>query len=210
MAHSPQASTSTSSSPSPTDSPTSSNSPGAPAGPSVAPASGGVVTWGGPPSIGHLALFNQLVAKKNMKLEWVYSDGNEPGVIHLPAPGASHPCIHGASSAAGGPNAFVVAGECQPHVNAPHLPGSTSQFTQLQPPGTEQQQQQPGFQGPGQWYADPGVPSTHLIKGTHTTPVWYAKAIVDGEFYGRGRGNTKKAAKNEAAKEGLVKLGVEV
>ena len=147
-----------------------------------------------------------------MKLEWVYSDGNEPGVIHLPAPGASHACHgHGASgSAPGGPHAFVVAGECQPHVNAPHLQSPGSQFAGLQP-GSGQQQQQPGSQGSsGQWYADPGVPSAHLIKGTHTTPVWYAKAIVDGQFYGRGRGNTKKAAKNEAAKEGLVKLCVEV
>ena len=32
--------------------------------------------------------------------------------------------------------------------------------------------------------------------------------MVDGNCIGRGRGNTKKAAKNEAAKEGLVKLGV--
>jgi hypothetical protein len=32
--------------------------------------------------------------------------------------------------------------------------------------------------------------------------------MVDGHCVGRGRGNTKKAAKNEAAKEGLVKMGV--
>jgi len=35
-----------------------------------------------------------------------------------------------------------------------------------------------------------------------------AKAMVDGECIGRGRGNTKKGAKNEAAKEWLVKMGV--
>ena len=34
--------------------------------------------------------------------------------------------------------------------------------------------------------------------------------MVDGDCIGRGRGNTKKAAKNEAAKEGLAKLGVHV
>jgi ribonuclease-3 len=34
--------------------------------------------------------------------------------------------------------------------------------------------------------------------------------MVDGNCIGRGRGNTKKAAKNEAAKEGLTKLGVDV
>ena len=150
-----------------------------------------------------MALFNQLVAKRNMKLEWVYSDGNEPAVIHLPAPGASHACGHSS-------HAFVVAGESQPHdVNAPPgMPGSTPQCTQLNQP--QSGLEQPVAPSQGQWYADPGVPSAHLIKGTHTTPVWYAKAIVDGQFYGRGRGNTKKAAKNEAAKEGLVKLGVEV
>ena len=45
-------------------------------------------------------------------------------------------------------------------------------------------------------------------EGTKTTPIWVARAMVDGECLGRGRGNTKKAAKNEAAKEGLQKLGL--
>ncbi|KAG6885470.1 hypothetical protein C0993_001335 [Termitomyces sp. T159_Od127] len=40
------------------------------------------------------------------------------------------------------------------------------------------------------------------------TPVWYVKVLVDGELYGNGRGNTKKAARNEAAKIGLERLGV--
>jgi ribonuclease-3 len=35
-----------------------------------------------------------------------------------------------------------------------------------------------------------------------------AQAIVDGKCVGRGSGSTKKLAKNEAAKEGLVKMGV--
>lgn len=60
-------------------------------------------------------------------------------------------------------------------------------------------------------YADVGMaPGDVLLKGTKATPVWYVKVTVDGEFYGRGRGNTKKAARNEAAKEGLKKLGVVV
>jgi hypothetical protein len=33
--------------------------------------------------------------------------------------------------------------------------------------------------------------------------------MVDGDCVGCGRGSTKKAARNEAAKEGLAKLGVE-
>jgi len=45
-------------------------------------------------------------------------------------------------------------------------------------------------------------------EGTKTTPVWVVRAMVDGKCVGRGRGNTKKAAKNEAAKEGLVKMEV--
>ncbi|KIM63657.1 hypothetical protein SCLCIDRAFT_735641 [Scleroderma citrinum Foug A] len=46
--------------------------------------------------------------------------------------------------------------------------------------------------------------------GSHTTPIWSVRVEVDGEEYGRGKGGTKKAARNEAAKEGLVRLGVDV
>ncbi|KAK7062186.1 Phosphoadenosine phosphosulfate reductase [Favolaschia claudopus] len=48
------------------------------------------------------------------------------------------------------------------------------------------------------------------VQGNKSTPVWSAQVLVDGEVYGRGRGNTKKAAKNEAAKHGLARLGVVV
>jgi ribonuclease III len=41
-----------------------------------------------------------------------------------------------------------------------------------------------------------------------TTPVWMVRVLVDGEYFGKGKGGTKKAARNEAAKEGLLKLGV--
>lgn len=47
-------------------------------------------------------------------------------------------------------------------------------------------------------------------EGTKTTPIWIVRAMVDEQCFGRGRGNTKKAAKNEAAKEGLRKMGVYV
>ncbi|KAH9482290.1 Ribonuclease 3 [Psilocybe cubensis] len=47
------------------------------------------------------------------------------------------------------------------------------------------------------------------VKGTKATPVWNVKVHVDGQFYGCGRGNTKKYARNEAAKEGLRLLGIE-
>ncbi|KAI0353098.1 ribonuclease III [Trametes cingulata] len=47
-------------------------------------------------------------------------------------------------------------------------------------------------------------------EGTKTTPIWVVRAMVDGVCLGRGRGSTKKAARNEAAKEGLVKLGIAV
>ncbi|PSR81027.1 hypothetical protein PHLCEN_2v6558 [Hermanssonia centrifuga] len=46
--------------------------------------------------------------------------------------------------------------------------------------------------------------------GTKTTPMWVVRAVVGGECLGRGRGSTKKAARNEAAKEGLKNLGVYV
>lgn len=49
-----------------------------------------------------------------------------------------------------------------------------------------------------------------MSKGIKTTPVWYVKVVVDGEHFGKGKGNTKKAARNEAAKEGLKKLDINV
>jgi len=54
------------------------------------------------------------------------------------------------------------------------------------------------------------VYSDSVGEGTKSTPVWVVRAIVNGECIGSGRGSTKKAAKNEAAKEGLAKLGVTV
>jgi len=54
--------------------------------------------------------------------------------------------------------------------------------------------------------ADPGTDDA--MRGTKTTPVWFVKVLVDGDFYGKGRGNTKKAARNEAAKVGLEKMGI--
>lgn len=54
--------------------------------------------------------------------------------------------------------------------------------------------------------ADPGADDA--VVGTKTTPVWYVKVLLGGEFYGKGRGNTKKAARNEAAKVGLEKMGI--
>ncbi|KAF6761927.1 ribonuclease III domain-containing protein [Ephemerocybe angulata] len=152
---------------------------------------------GSAPTIGHLALFNQLVAKANKKVEWVHSDGNEPALpqtILLPAPGcilqpngARAAPIANDSGASTTPVHDQLNGVCDAAVNGVN-----------------------GHNGNGTWYADPLVPSHLRIKGTHTTPVWYVKVFVDGEFYGRGRGNTKKAARNEAAREGLLKLGVEV
>ena len=47
-------------------------------------------------------------------------------------------------------------------------------------------------------------------EGTKTTPIWVVRAMIDGECLGRGRGSTKKAARNEAAKEGLIALGIYV
>ena len=44
-------------------------------------------------------------------------------------------------------------------------------------------------------------------QGSKTTPIWVVRAVVNGACLGRGRGSTKKAAKNEAAKEGLKALG---
>lgn len=44
--------------------------------------------------------------------------------------------------------------------------------------------------------------------GTNTTPRWVVRCYLDGDEIAEGRGNTKKAAQNDAAKEGLVKFGI--
>jgi len=46
-----------------------------------------------------------------------------------------------------------------------------------------------------------------VTESNRATPVWAARALVSGACWGYGRGNTKKAAKNEAAKEGLRYMG---
>jgi len=47
-------------------------------------------------------------------------------------------------------------------------------------------------------------------RGTKTTPVWTVTAFVGGVDYGSGMGTSKKAARHEAAKKGLIKLGIVV
>ncbi|KAJ7118544.1 ribonuclease III domain-containing protein [Mycena crocata] len=54
------------------------------------------------------------------------------------------------------------------------------------------------------------TPADAFARGNKATPVWSVQVVVGGEVFGRGRGNTKKAAKNEAAKQGLVHMGVVV
>jgi len=42
--------------------------------------------------------------------------------------------------------------------------------------------------------------------GTKTTPIWRVQAMLDGQCVAEGRGSTKKAAQNDAAKTGLAGL----
>lgn len=44
--------------------------------------------------------------------------------------------------------------------------------------------------------------------GSHTTPIWHVEAHIDGQCVGRGKGRTKQAAKNEAGREALVRMGI--
>jgi len=44
--------------------------------------------------------------------------------------------------------------------------------------------------------------------GTKATPVWTVDAFIDGDYVGNGQGHTKKAARNEAAKQALKFLGI--
>ncbi|KAI9513275.1 ribonuclease III domain-containing protein [Russula earlei] len=48
-----------------------------------------------------------------------------------------------------------------------------------------------------------------ITESSKSTPFWAARALVDGECWGVGRGSNKKAAKNEAAKQGLRRMGFE-
>jgi len=41
----------------------------------------------------------------------------------------------------------------------------------------------------------------------NNVPLWTVKLVVDGDRWGYGRGSTKRAAKNEAAKQGLKRMG---
>jgi ribonuclease III len=54
------------------------------------------------------------------------------------------------------------------------------------------------------------VDRERVQNGLRTTPMWSVTVKVDGELYGSGRGVTKKLARNEAAKVGLGKLGIDV
>ncbi|TDL29361.1 ribonuclease III [Rickenella mellea] len=45
-------------------------------------------------------------------------------------------------------------------------------------------------------------------EGTRTTPIWKVHAMIGNDCLASGQGNTKRMAKNEAAKEGLSKMGV--
>ena len=47
-----------------------------------------------------------------------------------------------------------------------------------------------------------------VTEGTATTPMWAARVEVDGEVFGHGKGSTKKAARDEAAREGLARTGI--
>ncbi|KXN89461.1 Ribonuclease 3 [Leucoagaricus sp. SymC.cos] len=49
-----------------------------------------------------------------------------------------------------------------------------------------------------------------VVKGKKATPVWCATVRVDSEVYGKGKGTTKQLAKNEAAKQGLERMGINV
>lgn len=57
---------------------------------------------------------------------------------------------------------------------------------------------------PIEWVFDDTV-----TESSSATPFWVAKAMVDGQCWGVGHGNNKKAAKNEAAKQGLRRMGHE-
>ncbi|KAJ7853891.1 ribonuclease III domain-containing protein [Mycena leptocephala] len=58
--------------------------------------------------------------------------------------------------------------------------------------------------------ADAEAPADEFAHGNKSTPVWAVQVLVDGQVWAKGKGNTKKAARNDAAKQGLVRMGVAV
>ena len=58
------------------------------------------------------------------------------------------------------------------------------------------------FNKPIEWVFDDTI-----TESSKATPFWAARALIDGDCWGFGRGSTKKAAKNEAAKQGLKRMG---
>lgn len=55
-----------------------------------------------------------------------------------------------------------------------------------------------------------GAPDVLLAdgEGSESTPVWIVRAFMGERVVGQGKGRTKKAAKNEAARAALGVLGV--
>ncbi|EAU84240.2 double-stranded RNA binding domain-containing protein-containing protein [Coprinopsis cinerea okayama7 len=148
------------------------------------------------PTIGHLALFNQHLQRSSRVVEWIYSDGSDPSEgMDTDGGSTACPALNAIENIDGSNKENYANGNSGSH----HTPNGTANG---KPNGVNGAK--------GKWYSDPCVPDHLRIKSSPLNPVWYVKVLVDGEFYGRGRGNTKKAARNEAAKEGLVKLGIEV
>ena len=139
------------------------------------------------PTIGHLALFNQQIQRTNRQVEWIYSDGTEVMEDDDVAGGETENPAAGESD---GKDSGTITGDDARKGRA--LDGA------------------PAFKKRRSAYTAVALPREMLTKGSKATPVWYVKVMVDGEYYGRGRGISKKAARNEAAKEGLKALGIEV
>lgn len=114
------------------------------------------------------------------------------GLPPLPTPSSSPPTSAGKHDGTGTPPALDLARMTQESTTIGHL-SLFNQHVQKADRTVE-------------WvYSDGGNG-----EGKKTTPIWVVKVLVDGECLGQGRGGTKKAARNEAAKEGLEGLGVYV
>ncbi|KAF5320911.1 hypothetical protein D9619_000729 [Psilocybe cf. subviscida] len=149
------------------------------------------------PTIGHLALFNQQIQRTNRQVEWIYSDGTEVMVAD-----DDDANTNAATAADDGDSGSVATSDSDGKSSdtmseSDLLKGRTLDGA-------------PAFKKRKSAYTAVALPREVLTKGSKATPVWYVKVMVDGEYYGRGRGISKKAARNEAAKEGLKALGIEV
>lgn len=60
-----------------------------------------------------------------------------------------------------------------------------------------------------EWVSEPEPDASEITQqAPPAARDWSAIVLLDGELFGRGTGNSKKAARDDAARQALLKIGV--